>query len=85
MVALMESLNFKDLRITDIKGFDPNKIYWLNVSIDKNKVSLEEVHEQLVQLKSIFNSFNINVIISALLDGIDIKSIEPKEENNNNE
>ena len=81
----MESLNFKDLRITDIKGFDPNKIYWLNVSIDKNKVCLEEVREQLVQLKSIFNSFNINVIISGLFDGIDVKSIEPTEENNNNE
>ena len=81
----MESLNFKDLKITDIKGFDPNKIYWLNVSIDKNKISLEEAHKQLMQLKSIFNSFNIDVIISGLFDGIDIKSIEPKEENNNNE
>ena len=81
----MESLDLKDIKITDIKGFDPNKVYLLNISVDKNKISLEQAYEQLMQLKSIFNLFNINVIISGLFDGIDIKSIEPKEENNNNE
>ena len=81
----MESLDLKDIKITDIKGFDPNKVYLLNISVDKNKISLEQAYEQLMQLKSIFNLFNINVIISGFFDGIDIKSIEPKEENNNNE
>lgn len=76
----MESLDLKDIKITDIKGFDPNKVYLLNISVDKNKISSEQAYEFAVQLKKIFDSLNVKTIITGLADGITIEPIEPKEE-----
>ena len=76
----MENLDLKDIKITDIKGFDPNKVYLLNISVDKNKISSEQTYEFAVQLKKIFDSLNVKIIITGLVDGINIEPIEPKEE-----
>ena len=76
----MESLDLKDIKITDIKGFDPNKVYLLNILVDKNKISSEQTYDFAIQLKKIFDSLNVKIIITELVDGITIEPIEPKEE-----
>lgn len=76
----MENLDLKDIKITDIKGFDPNKVYLLNISVDRTKIPLDKTYDFAIKLKEMFDSLNVKIIITGLVDGITIEPIEPKED-----